>query len=241
MPTQLIERPVARDSGEPGAGAARGSVPRPHPQRLGEGVLCAFFGEVPVAGHADQRRDDPAPLGAEGLVNCRGDVGCHGCQKGRTSIDPNAATGCFAATSIAWSRSAHSMMSNPAICSLVSANGPSDNTTSASLTRTVVASLTAESWSPVKRMPRPSISVTHASVAAGTSARCAWLSSTDSSAHTSIMYFIVSSVVPSSRDGALSCPAYRRFATTTNGTARDGHLRRGLCAYVGLRRRAAGS
>ena len=61
-------------------------------------------------------------------------------QNGRTSIVPIRATGCFEATSIASSRSAHSSRSKPPICSFVSAYGPSETNTSLDRTRTVVAS-----------------------------------------------------------------------------------------------------
>jgi hypothetical protein len=51
-------------------------------------------------------------------------------QSGLSSSVPNFAAGCLDATSIASSRSSHSSGSSPAICSLVSANGPSDTSTS---------------------------------------------------------------------------------------------------------------
>ena len=63
---QPVQGPVARRGGEPGAGLARHAVARPGPQGLRERLLGALLGQVPVAGHADQRRDDPAPLVAEG-------------------------------------------------------------------------------------------------------------------------------------------------------------------------------
>jgi len=58
---------------------------------------------------------------------------------------PVAAAGCLAAIWTASLRLAHSMMSKPPICSLVSANGPSDTSTSSSRTRTVAASLLGRS------------------------------------------------------------------------------------------------
>ena len=66
-------------------------------------------------------------------------------QNGRSSNVPTSAVGCRAAISMASSMLAHSMTSKPAICSLVSANGPSLSSTSPSLTRTVVASPTGRS------------------------------------------------------------------------------------------------
>ncbi len=66
---------------------------------------------------------------------CRGSR-FHSCQSGLISIVPLAAAGCLAAISTASSRLAHSMMSKPPICSLVSANGPSDTSSSPPRTRT---------------------------------------------------------------------------------------------------------
>ena len=66
---------------------------------------------------------------------------------------PLAAAGCLAAIWIASSRFAHSMMSKPPDCSLVSANGPSDTSSSPSRTRTVVASLPGRSRVPPRRIP----------------------------------------------------------------------------------------
>ena len=77
-------------------------------ERGGEGVLRALLGQVPVTGQTDERGHDPAPLVPEDLGDDRLDVGPHISQIGLTSIDPNAAPGMAAATSMASSRSAHS-------------------------------------------------------------------------------------------------------------------------------------
>ena len=71
-----------------------------------------------------------------------------------TSILPNAATGCAAATCTASSRLAHSSTSYPQMTSLVSANGPSLISTSPSRLSTVLASPGGRSRSPSSRMPR---------------------------------------------------------------------------------------
>ena len=95
---------------------------------------------------------------------------------GRTSIEPNRATGCLAATSIASSGPEHSITSYPAICSFVSANGPSLTSTSPPRTRTVAASRTGRSGAPSRRMLRRSISATQDSVALPTAALSSVLS-----------------------------------------------------------------
>jgi L-iditol 2-dehydrogenase len=95
---------------------------------------------------------------------------------GRTSIEPNRATGCLAATSIASAGLEHSITSYPAICSLVSANGPSLIRTWSSRTRTTAASRTGRSGPPSRRTPRPSISATQESVAGPTASLCSGLS-----------------------------------------------------------------
>src|SRR5260221_7677705 len=220
---QPVQRPVARDRGQPGAGTARNAVARPSLQRLRERVLHALLGQVPAAGHADQRGDDPAPLLAERLGDGRGDVirdgaGRHSVQNGLTSIVPNLDIGCLAATSIASSRSAHSITSKPAICSFVSANGPSATRTSPPRTRTVVASLTGRRRSPSTRTPRPPISSTQASVELTMSEVSSGLSSTDSSPQIITMYFIVPP-----RSGSPGTSSRRwPVATTTNEIVPDG-------------------
>jgi len=55
---------------------------------LGERVLSTLLGEIPVAGHADQRGDDLAPLRLERVGQSGLYVYCHACQNGRTSIAP---------------------------------------------------------------------------------------------------------------------------------------------------------
>ena len=66
---QPVDRAVAGDGRQPGAGALRDAVDRPAPQRLRERLLGALLGQVPVAGPPDQRGDDAAPLLAEGSIH----------------------------------------------------------------------------------------------------------------------------------------------------------------------------
>ena len=108
-----VDRPVAGGRGEPRAGIARDAVASPMFEGEHEGVLRAFLGHVPVAGDADQRRDDPAPLLPERGRDCRGGrrvghVRRHISQIGLTSIEPNRAPGILAAISMASSRSLQS-------------------------------------------------------------------------------------------------------------------------------------
>src|SRR5215468_3058482 len=182
---------VARHRGQPRARAARDAVARPGLHGLREGVLSALLGQVPIAGHPDQGGHDAPPLLPERFGDRRADLRAHSTQNGLTSSFPKLATGCLDATSMASSRSAQSMMSYPAICSLVSANGPSAISTSPPRTATVVASLTGRSSLPSSRIPRRSISSTQAPVNGPICALSSGLSSTDSSAQTSIMYFTV--------------------------------------------------
>src|SRR5262249_7706286 len=223
---QPVESPVARHGRQPGPGAARNALGGPGLQRLRERVLRALLGQVPVAGHPDQGGDDPSPFLAERLrdggadvvgpavawtdkartgVRCRQSV-----QNGLTSIvPPYLATGCFEATSIASSRSAHSITSNPAICSVVSANGPSATSTSPSRTRTVVASLTGRRPWPNRRTPRPSISSTQAWVELSSSACSSGVSSTDSSRQIISRYFMAPPRSRSSRRGSAAIAGAR--------------------------------
>jgi hypothetical protein len=76
---------------------------------------------------------------------------------------PNLATGCLAATSTASPMLEHSITSYPAICSLVSANGPSLTSVSPSRTRTTAVSRIGRSGPPSSRTP--CISASQASVA----------------------------------------------------------------------------
>jgi hypothetical protein len=84
----------------------------------GDGVLRALLGKFPVPGHPDESGDDPSPFLPVGIRD--GDLDVLYRQNGLTSILPNSATGCLDATSMASSRFAHSMMSNPAMASLAS-------------------------------------------------------------------------------------------------------------------------
>src|SRR4051794_7547861 len=115
----------------------------------------------------------------------------------RTSIAPTLSVGWAAATAMAVSRSGQSSTSYPAICSLVSANGPSVTWTSPSGTRTVVASLVGNSRAPSSSMPRPTISSAQAVSSVSTSGGRS--PSRDSSTAWISMYFIG---VSSPRDGA---------------------------------------
>jgi hypothetical protein len=71
MPAQPVERPVTRHRCEPCPWPPRDPVARPRPERRREGVLRALLGQVPVAGHADQRGDDLAPFVGERIGDRR--------------------------------------------------------------------------------------------------------------------------------------------------------------------------
>src|SRR5215472_8924512 len=119
----------------------------------------------------------------------------HSSQNGRSSNVPILAVGWRDATSIASSRSAHSSTLKPAICSLVSANGPSLTRTSPPRTRTVLASLTGRRRPPASFTPRASISLSQASTARaaaepGTSESSSGLSSAVSSRQWNSRYFM---------------------------------------------------
>src|SRR5262249_46971307 len=133
------------------------------------GVLGALLGEVPVAGHADEVGDDPAPVGPERLVDGGLRV-AHISQIGRTSTAPTLTIGTLEATSTASSRSRHSTTKKPAICSLVSAKGPSATTRSPLRLRTVVAALVGRRRSCATRTPRAARSSEKAVNAARSSA-----------------------------------------------------------------------
>src|SRR5262249_20902854 len=163
------------------------------------------------------------PLLPERFGDRLADLRAHSTQNGLTSSFPNLATGCLDATSMASSRSAQSMMSYPAICSLVSANGPSAISTSPPRTDTVVASLTGRSWLPSSRIPRRSISSTQASVSGPTRALSSGLSSVPSATQTSIMYLTVSSaaliMIPRAVPGVLAARASRGDRQPPTGAA----------------------
>ena len=105
---ETIEGAVTGHRRQPRAGAARDAVAGPALQRGRKGILRALLGQVPVAGHADQRRDDPSPFGLEGRRHGGLDVGGYISQIGLTSMPPFRAPGIFDATSIASSRSLQS-------------------------------------------------------------------------------------------------------------------------------------
>ncbi len=111
---QAVDGAVARGRGEPRAGIARDAVARPPLEGSRESILSTFLGQVPVAGHPDEGRDDAAPLRAEGGAD-RGlrpglAVGpsAYISQTGLTSIVPTRAPGILAAISMASSRSLQS-------------------------------------------------------------------------------------------------------------------------------------
>jgi hypothetical protein len=76
-----VDRAVARGRHQPGAGIGRRSLTGPPCGGDRERLLRGFLGEVEVAEEADQRRDDAAPLVAEGLFDQRSTTG-------RTSTAP---------------------------------------------------------------------------------------------------------------------------------------------------------
>jgi hypothetical protein len=63
-----VDRAVARDGREPGAGIAGDAVARPALGGDREGLLRGFLGEVEVAEEADQRSEDASPLLPEGAL-----------------------------------------------------------------------------------------------------------------------------------------------------------------------------
>src|SRR5450432_61080 len=187
---QPIQRPVSGSRLQPAGGAGRNPIARPPLQGLGESVLGALLCQIPVAGDADQIRDDPSPLGPKSLGDRR--LGwCYLSQTGRTSIDPHCAPGICDATSIASSRSWQSTTYKPPICSFVSANGPSAMTTSPLRTRTVVAVTVGRSRSPSSRTtPRASIEPANALYASNLTDCSTPLTSTLSSLQTNRAYRI---------------------------------------------------
>ena len=138
---QPVERAVARGvvSQAPGAAGRRRPASAPAP---GEGVLGALLGEVPVAGEADQRRRRRGPTR-------RGTRRRPRSRRARLTAPRTAAPrSCRPAPRVLRRRPRSPRRDrrtrsgrSPAICSLVSANGPSDEQTSPSRTRTVVASV----------------------------------------------------------------------------------------------------
>src|SRR5262249_22964205 len=119
-----IDRAVAPGRLEPRGGTRRDTVARPSLECLRKRVLRALLREIPVAGAADQLRNDATPLRAESFAQRRF-RGRYVSHTGLTSIVPHCVAGISDTTAIASSRSAHSATKKPPICSLVSANGPS--------------------------------------------------------------------------------------------------------------------
>ena len=85
---QAVDRTVARDRRQPSAGLTRHAVVGPSPDRLGERLLRAVLGEVPVGCARDQGCDDPAPLLGEGLRDGAACVLRYHSTNGRTSSMP---------------------------------------------------------------------------------------------------------------------------------------------------------
>ena len=65
-----VERPVARDPHQPGAGVVGHAVPRPDIQRFYARFLDGVFGDRQIAAPARQRGDRRAPVSAEDAVQC---------------------------------------------------------------------------------------------------------------------------------------------------------------------------
>src|SRR6185437_2670035 len=234
---QAVDGPVAGHRHQPRPRAVRHAAGWPAPQRLGEGVLRALLGQVPVARLVDQGRGDAAPLLAEGAGHHRphdagrGDGGggrrfgglrelagavysSSNGQNGLTSSRPRRAIGCLRAIAIASSRSAHSSTSKPATCSFVSANGPSVTIARLFRTRTVRAWSGGASSLPYRRAPRPSISATQGSTGS------MWSNSRGSTAgsvQTSIMYLLL----PASGLGRGTAGALSGRARTSTTPARE--------------------
>src|SRR5207248_11327509 len=100
LAAEAVDRPVARGDHEPRPGVGRDPIAWPALQRDRERLLGRLLGDVPVAGDADEARDDAAPLGPEGVVE-RGLDGGYMSQIGLTSTLPVRAPGILAAAWIA--------------------------------------------------------------------------------------------------------------------------------------------
>src|SRR2546421_6089728 len=125
---------------------------------------------------------------------------------------PPRAIGCVRATSIASSRSAQSSRSKPTISSFVSANGPSETSSSPLRTRTVVAVAFGASAMPSRRRPAASLSATHTSMSGSFAESVAG----PVSVHTNIRYFIATLLVLG-------------FTLMTIGVADSGQRRENMC------------
>ena len=141
---QPVERAVAGHRGEPRARARAGrrrAARRSAPARTRPG-RTPRRGPSRRSSRSAWRRPGPTPARNASATAART---CRRLIPARTAAPRSCRTwppGAWPRPRCASSRSAHSMMSKPAICSLVSANGPSASSTSPSRTRTVVASLT---------------------------------------------------------------------------------------------------
>jgi hypothetical protein len=69
LAAQPIDRPIAGDARDPGAGVVGDAVARPALERDGERVLDGLLGGVEVAEDADQGRDRPPGLLPEGAID----------------------------------------------------------------------------------------------------------------------------------------------------------------------------
>ena len=144
LPADPVDRPVAGRRHQPRTRVGRHAGYGPALRRDRERLLHGVLGPVEVTEEPDQRRQHPAPLVAEDLLQ-------HGqrCTTGLTSTaPPNRAAGMRAASSIASSRLAASTRQNPPSTSLVSANGPSVISVRPPTMRTQVAVSTGCSAAP---------------------------------------------------------------------------------------------
>jgi len=69
LPADAVDRLVARDAGDPGAGVVGNAVARPALEGDYERLLDRLLGEVEVAEDPDERRDRPSRLEPEQAVD----------------------------------------------------------------------------------------------------------------------------------------------------------------------------
>src|SRR5262249_61640778 len=113
LAAQPVDRLMATDVDEPGAGVRGNAARGPLLDRRRDGVLQAFLGKLEIADEADQRREDATrPVPERRVDGARGYArfACHGTSSektriGRTSMEPNRAEGTRSAIVMAWSRS----------------------------------------------------------------------------------------------------------------------------------------
>ena len=171
-------------------GRSRHAVAPPPVQRPRERVLGALLGEVPVARHPDQGGDDPTPLVAERRSDRVVAAGHRHHRPDRSDLDRRRTARSGAWTRSRWPRPGPRTRSRrsrrPAPWS--PRTGRPRRSSSPSRTRTVVASATGRSRSPISRTWRSVISSTH-----GPGFACSGLSSTSGSTQTRNRYFMSSS------------------------------------------------